>query len=51
MLDSIQLERAVVVGLLRIVRSDDLNEFPVARAAAIGHDDLVIRAIPRAFSA
>ena len=38
-------------GFLRIVGPDDLDEFAVARAAAVGHDDFVIRAILRAFSA
>ena len=49
--DPIELQRAVVPGLLRIVGADDLDKFSVARAAAVGHDDLVIRAIHRAFSA
>ena len=51
MIDPIQLQRAVMLGLLRIVRPDDLDKFAIARAAAIGHDHLVVRAIPRAFSA
>ena len=37
--------------ILRIVGADDLDEFAVARAAAVGHDDFVIRAILGAFSA
>jgi hypothetical protein len=51
MIDPVQFQRAVMVGLLRIIRPEDLDEFPVAWAAAIGHDDFVIRAISRAFSA
>ena len=38
-------------GIFGIVGPDDLDEFPVARAAAVGHDDFVIRAILCAFSA
>ena len=44
-------KRAVVIRLLRIVGPDDLDEFSVARAAAVGHHDFVIGAILRAFSA
>ena len=51
MIDPIELQRAVVPGLLRIVGPDDLDEFSVARAAAIGHHHFVVRAIERAFSA
>jgi hypothetical protein len=51
MLGPIQLERAVITRLLRIVGSDDFDEFSVARAAAIGNDDFVIRTILRPFSA
>src|SRR5712692_6113169 len=47
---AIKLKRAVMTGLLRIVRPDDLDEFSIARAAAVGHDHLVIRAVQRAFS-
>jgi hypothetical protein len=51
MIDPIQLQGAVMIGLFRIVRPDNLDEFAIARAAAVGHDHLVVRAIPRAFSA
>ena len=51
MLDPIELERAIVPGLLRIVGPENLDKFSVARAAAIGHDHFVVRAIERAFSA
>jgi len=47
---AIELDRAVVSGLLRVVRPNDLDKLSVARAAAIGHYHFVIRAIFRAFS-
>jgi len=51
MIDPIQLQGAVRIGLLRIVSPDNLDKFSIARAAAVRHDHLVVRAIPRAFSA
>ncbi len=45
------IERTVLTGLLRIVRADDFDEFPVPRAAAIGHHHPVVRPIFCAFSA
>ena len=48
---AIEFQRAVGTRLFRIVGADDFNEFPIARAAAIGHHHLVIRAILRSFSA
>jgi len=48
---AIEFQRAVVTGLFRIVGANYLNEFSVARAAAIGHHHFVIRAILRSFSA
>ena len=42
---AIEFQRAVVPRLLRIVRADDLDEFAVARAAAVSHYHFVIRAI------
>src|SRR5204863_6668934 len=47
---AIEFQRAVVPRLLRIVRADDLDEFAVARAAAVSHYHFVIRAIFRPFS-
>ena len=49
--DAIELERAVVPLLFRIVSADELKKFSVARTAFIGHDHFVIRAIERPFSA
>src|ERR1700731_974698 len=51
MIDPVQLQGAVVVGLLRIVGPDDLDEFSIARAAAVRHHHLVIRTVLRSFSA
>ena len=51
MIDSVEFQRAVMIGLLRIICPDDLDEFSIARTATVGHDDLVIGAILRAFSA
>ncbi len=48
---AIEFQRAVVARLFWIVGANYLNEFSVARAAAIGHHDFVIRAILRSFSA
>ena len=45
------IERTVLTGLLRIVGADDFDEFPVARAAAIGHYHSVVGPVLRAFSA
>ena len=43
--------KGVVILLLRIVVPDDLDELAVARAAAVGDDDFVVRGIGRAFAA
>ena len=51
MLDAIELERAVMPGLFRIVSADELEESSVARTATVSDDDFVIRAIECAFSA
>jgi len=40
-----------VTGFLWIVRTDDLDKFPVARAAPVGHYHFVVGAILRSFSA
>ena len=50
-LNAIELERAVVPLLFRIVSADQLEEFSVARTAFIGDDHFIIRAIERPFSA
>ena len=50
MFHAIEFQRAVVSGLLRIVRADDLDELAVARIATVGHYNLVIRPVQRAFS-
>jgi hypothetical protein len=50
-LGALNTKRTVLTSLLWIVRTDDLEKFPVARAAAIGDNDSVVRPIFRAFSA
>src|SRR6266567_1690893 len=50
-LDPVQLERAVVPLLFRIVSADHLEKFSVTWTAFIGHDDLIIWAIESALSA
>jgi len=50
-LNAIELERAVVPLLFRIVSADELEKFSVARTSFIGHDDLIIWAIEGALSA
>ena len=50
-LNAIELERAVVPLLFRIVSAHELEKFSVARAAFIGHDHFIIRAIERPLSA
>ena len=51
MFDAIQFQPAVVIGFLRIVVPNDLDEFAVARTAFVRHHDFVVGAILRAFSA
>ena len=51
MFDAIQFQRAIVIGLFRIVVPNDLDEFAVARTAFVRDHDFVIGAILRAFSA
>ena len=46
-----RFQPAVVIGFLRIVMSNDLNEFAVARTAFVRNHDLVVGTILRAFSA
>src|SRR5437762_6514969 len=50
-LNAIELERAVMPLLFRIVSADQLQKFSVAWTAFIGHDDLIIWAIESALSA
>src|SRR5439155_16333684 len=50
-LDPFNVQRAIMTWDFRIVRADDLDKFPLAWAAAVGHYHFVIRAIFRAFSA
>lgn len=50
-LGALNTKRTVLTSLLWIVRAEDLDEFPVARAAAVGDNDSVVRPVFRAFSA
>ena len=50
-LGALNAKRTVLTTLLWIVRANDLDEFPVARTAAVRHYDSVVRPIFRAFSA
>src|SRR6266513_3336528 len=50
-LNAIELERAVVALFFRIVSANELEKFPVARTAFIGHDHFIIRAVERPLSA
>jgi hypothetical protein len=50
-LDPVQLERAVVPLLFRVVSADELKKFSIARTAFIGHDHFIIRAVERPLSA
>src|SRR5262249_41384786 len=43
--DAVELEPAVEPWLFRIVGADDLNKFPVPRAAFVRDDDFKIRAV------
>src|SRR5438552_1318935 len=49
--DPINLQRTIVTGFLWIVRADDLDKFPIARAPPVGHYHFVVGAILRSFSA
>ena len=51
MLSAIDLDRAIIAFQFRIVGADDLNEFAIARAAAVRDDDLVIGTIGGPFPA
>jgi len=50
-LNAIELERAVVPLLFRIVSADELKKFSIARTAFIGHDHFIVRAVERPLSA
>src|SRR5262249_35857412 len=45
------IERTVLTGLGWIVRANDLDEFPVARAATVGYYHSVVGPVFSAFSA
>src|SRR5438132_1571721 len=49
--DAVEVEVPVLPRLFRIVVADLLDEFAVARAAAVGDDDFVIRVVERTLSA
>jgi len=49
--DAIELERAIVPLLFRIVSADELKKFSIARTAFIGHDHFIVRAVERPLSA
>src|SRR6266446_5167364 len=50
-LNAIELERAVVPLLFRIVSADELKKFSIARTAFVGHDHFIVRAVERPLSA
>jgi len=50
-LGAVNTKRTVLTSLLWILRTDDLDKFPVARAAAVGDNDSVVRPVFRAFPA
>jgi len=50
-LGPINIERTVPTGLVWIVRANDLDEFPVARAATVGYYHSVVGPVFTAFSA
>src|SRR5437868_14762247 len=50
-LNAIELKRAVVPLLFRIVGADELKKFSIARTAFIGHDYFIVRAVERPLSA
>ena len=50
-LNAIELERAVVPLLFRIVSADELKKFSIARTAFVSHDNFIIWAIVRPLSA
>ncbi len=48
---SINVQGTIVTGFLWIVRADDLDKFPIARTALVGHYHFVVGAILCSFSA
>ena len=50
-LGALNTKRTVLTGLLWIVRANDLDKFPVSRAAVVGDYDSVVRPVFTAFSA
>src|SRR4029079_15586006 len=50
-LNAIELERAVVPCVSRVVSADELRKFAIARTAFIGHDHFIVRAVERPLSA
>jgi hypothetical protein len=50
-LGAFNIKRTVLTSLFWIVRADDLDEFTVAWAAAVGDNDSVERPVFRPFSA
>jgi hypothetical protein len=50
-LGTLNTKRTVLTSLLWIVRTDNLDKLSVARAAAVGDNDPVVRPVFRAFSA
>jgi hypothetical protein len=50
-LGAFNIKRTVLPSLLWIVRADNLDKSPVARAAAFGNNDSVVWPVFRAFSA
>ena len=50
-LNAIELERAVLPLLFRIVSADELKKFSIARTAFIGHNYFIVRAVERPLSA
>src|SRR5260370_33112654 len=49
-LNAIELERAVLPWFFRVVSDDELKKFPIARAALIGDDPLLLSAVARRLS-
>ena len=50
-LDAINVQRTIVTRFLWVVRANDLDKFPIARTALVGHHHFVVGAILRSLSA
>jgi hypothetical protein len=50
-LSALNIKQTVLTGLLWIVRTEDLDKFPVSGAATVGDNDSVVGTVFRAFSA